>query len=125
MMRSLTKSLNKCSNTHRDKILHIPFEHFILKQRFRENLAKIIGADSIRYKPSRFISSQSEKNVGIWKEWHSKEDIEYISNKLQPIIDFCLELKPFNLKSIYNASITDDEVATLNIMCAVTDKDDL
>lgn len=120
VMNRLATSLKACSETHRANIIHIPFGRFVLDQHFRDSLAGRIGADSSTYNPENFISSESSVNVGFWKDW-SEEEIGFLEERLSPVIDFCTDLKPFNLNMIQKpgALNPDDDDSTLLISCSI------
>ena len=101
MMIRLAKSLNDCSENHTNNILHVSFEYFVQNKEYRDKLGIILGTNSATYKPENFLESESLPNTILWKEWHNQKDIEYITERLGVIIDFCAELKSFNIEHAF------------------------
>lgn len=83
----LKEGLSTASDMHREKLLNVGFEEFVQSQNCRNDLLRRIGINAASVRGQRFDPKVSSRNIGIWKNNLSSDEMSQLENGLHEYMD--------------------------------------
>ena len=86
-VQRLKEGLSAASEKHREAFLNVGFEEFVQSPECRDKLLMRIGINAASIRGGQFDPSESKRNIGIWKNSVSSDEIAQIEKGLTEYID--------------------------------------